>query len=209
MQCSECKAPRDEISLSIFKVNTVIYWELFWGFLQVGCFSFGGAYCAIPLIRDIVIEYGWINDETLSYMIAVSESTPGPIMVNLATYVGNSQGGLLGAIIATLAVILPAFVLILLIMVLLKTCLQNKYVQSVIIGLKPCVIGIILATGFYMIINTIFSKHAQNAIDIKATVITITLVALILGCKYFLKKKITPIMLIIIAAFLGIIINSF
>lgn len=187
----------------------MIYWELFWGFLQVGCFSFGGAYCAIPLIRDIVIEYGWINDETLSYMIAVSESTPGPIMVNLATYVGNSQGGLLGAVIATLAVILPAFVIILLLMVVLKTCLQNKYVQAVITGLKPCAIGIILSTGFYMMIHNLFLHQAKNAIDIRATVITIILIFLILGFKWILKKKVSPIMLIIIAAFLGIIVNSF
>jgi chromate transporter len=75
----------------------------------------------------------------LTYMIAVSESTPGPIMVNLATYVGSSQAGLLGSIIATLAVVLPSFIIILLVMVLLKTALKNKYVQAVLRGLKPCI----------------------------------------------------------------------
>lgn len=64
----------------------MIYWDLFLGFLKVGCFTFGGAYSAIPLIRDVVRSYGWLSDETLTYMIAVSESTPGPIIVNLATY---------------------------------------------------------------------------------------------------------------------------
>ena len=73
----------------------MIYLELFLGFLKVGCFAFGGAYGAIPLIRDVVLSYGWLSDETLTYMIAVSESTPGPIMVNLATYVGSSQAGML------------------------------------------------------------------------------------------------------------------
>ena len=63
----------------------MMYWDLFLGFLKVGCFAFGGAYGAIPLIRDVVLSYGWLNDEMLTYMIAVSESTPGPIMVNLAT----------------------------------------------------------------------------------------------------------------------------
>ncbi len=67
--------------------------DLFLGFLRVGCFSFGGAYGAIPLIRDVVMSYGWLDEETLIYFIAVSESTPGPIMVNLATYVGSSQAG--------------------------------------------------------------------------------------------------------------------
>ena len=77
--------------------------ELFLGFLKVGCFSFGGAYAAIPLIREVVSSYGWIGDEALEHMIAVSESTPGPIMVNLATYVGADRAGLLGAALATFA----------------------------------------------------------------------------------------------------------
>ena len=95
--------------------------ELFLGFLRVGCFAFGGAYGAIPLIRDVVLSYGWLEDDMLTTMIAVSESTPGPIMVNLATYIGNVQAGFIGALISTLAVVLPSFVIILLIMILLKT----------------------------------------------------------------------------------------
>ena len=93
----------------------MIYLDLFLGFLKVGCFAFGGAYGAIPLIRDVVMSYGWLNEEMLTYMIAVSESTPGPIMVNLATYIGSSQAGILGAVVATLAVVLPSFLIILLI----------------------------------------------------------------------------------------------
>ena len=68
----------------------MIYWDLFIGFLKVGCFAFGGAYGAIPLIRDVVFSYGWLSEEVLMDMIAVSESTPGPIMINMATYVGSS-----------------------------------------------------------------------------------------------------------------------
>ena len=94
----------------------MIYFDLLFGFLKVGLFAFGGAYGAIPLIRDVVLSYGWIEDEMLTYMIAVSESTPGPIMVNLATYVGSSQAGFWGSLIATTAVVLPSFIIILLIM---------------------------------------------------------------------------------------------
>ena len=94
----------------------MILLELFLGFLEVGCFSFGGAYGAIGLIRDVVLSHGWLSDETLAYMIAVSESTPGPIMVNMATYIGSSQAGFPGALIATTAVVLPAFCIILLVM---------------------------------------------------------------------------------------------
>ena len=101
--------------------------ELLIGFLKVGLFSFGGAYGAIPLIRDVVLSYGWISDETLTYMIAVSESTPGPIMVNLATYVGSSQAGLPGALIATAAVVLPSFLIILLVTLLLKTAPRGLF----------------------------------------------------------------------------------
>ena len=87
----------------------MIYLELILGFLEVGCFSFGGAYAAIPLIRDVVLKYGWLEEETLLYFIGVCESTPGPIMINLATYVGSSQAGVLGALLATTMVVLPAF----------------------------------------------------------------------------------------------------
>ena len=110
----------------------MIYLELFLGFLKVGCFSFGGAYGAIPLIRDVVMSYGWLDDEMLTYMIAVSESTPGPIMVNLATYVGSNQAGFAGSVIATLAVVLPSFLIILLVTALLKTALKNRYVAEAV-----------------------------------------------------------------------------
>ena len=177
----------------------MIYLDLLFGFLRVGCFAFGGAYGAIPLIRDVVLSYGWMTDEALTYMIAVSESTPGPIMVNLATYVGSSQGGLLGAIIATLAVILPSFIIILLIMACLKNTLKNKYIQAVLRGLKPCIIGIIFATGVFMTVN-----HAVA--DTRAGILTIVLAAIMFGSKPVLKKKISPILLILLSACMGMVV---
>jgi len=141
----------------------MIYLHLFLGFLRVGCFAFGGAYGAIPLIRDVVLSYGWLSDEALAYMIAVSESTPGPIMVNLATYIGSSQAGLLGAILATAAVVLPSFIIILLVTATLSTLLKNRYVQAILRGLKPCIIGIVLATGVYMTASSCISpSHNQE-----------------------------------------------
>ena len=184
----------------------MIYLDLLLGFLKVGCFAFGGAYGAIPLIRDVVMSYGWLSDEMLTYMIAVSESTPGPIMVNLATYIGSSQAGFLGAVIATLAVVLPSFLIILLVTALLKTVLKNKYVQAVLRGLKPCVIGIVLATGIYMVLGNCFGTISRIKVNMQAISITALLVASILGYKYFAKKKLSPIGLIILSAILGIII---
>lgn len=184
----------------------MIYLDLFLGFLRVGCFAFGGAYGAIPLIRDVVLSYGWLTDEALTYMIAVSESTPGPIMVNLATYVGSSQAGLPGAIVATLAVVLPSFIIILLVMVVLKTLLKNRYVQAILRGVKPCIIGIILATGLYMTINNMIPFAKNSHVNIQATMITAILAAVMFGAKPIIKKKVSPIVLILISACLGIVI---
>jgi len=179
----------------------MIWLELFWGFLKVGLFAFGGAYGAIPLIRDVVSSYGWISDETLTYMIAVSESTPGPIMVNLATYVGSSQAGLPGSILATVSVVLPSFLIILLLMAILNNAIKNKYVQATLRGLKPCMIGIVLATGIYMILkNCVLS----NRFDTRNVIVTAVLLLLLYGSKYVLKKKISPILLIAVSAVIGI-----
>ena len=184
----------------------MIYLYLFFGFLKIGCFSFGGAYSAIPLIRDVVLSYGWITDETLSYMIAVSESTPGPIMVNLATYVGSSQAGLIGAILATFAVTLPSFIIILLIVIVLNDLLDNLYVKAILRGLTPCSIGIIFATGIYMVISNCVYGNNITVMNKQALTITIILVLVVYGSKIVLKKKISPILLIVISACLGIII---
>lgn len=184
----------------------MIYLDLLLGFLRVGLFAFGGAYGAIPLIRDVVLSYGWLSDEMLTYMIAVSESTPGPIMVNLATYVGSSQAGLLGAMLATLTVVLPSFVIILLIMIALKSLMKNRFVQAALRGMKPCVIGIVLATGVYMIANNCFGLKDGAALDIRAIVLTAILGGAMFGSKRFLGKKLSPILLIFIAAVLGAVV---
>lgn len=178
--------------------------ELFWEFFKVSCFTFGGAYGAIPLIRDMVLSNGWLSEELLSYMIAVSESTPGPIMVNLATYIGSAQAGLPGAIIATVAVVLPAYLVILLVTGLLKNLLSNQYVQAVLRGLTPCVIGIVLATGVYMVIRNCLPT--SGGMDLRAIVITLLLTGAMLLYKRIRKKKLSPILLILLSACLGMIV---
>ena len=184
----------------------MIYLELFLGFLEVGCFSFGGAYAAIPLIRDVVLSYGWLSDEMLTYMIAVSESTPGPIMINLATYVGSSQAGFLGALVTTTAVVLPSFVIILLVTVLLKAVIKHPYVQAVLQGLKPCVIGIILATGIFMLLQNCFGSITAPGCDLHAIVMAVLLFAVKFLYSRAAKKKLSPIWLIAISAVLGIVV---
>ena len=157
----------------------MILLDLFIGFLKVGCFSFGGAYAAIPLIREVVLSYGWVTEEMLTDMIAVSESTPGPIMVNLATYVGSSQAGIPGAAVATLASILPAFVIILLIMMVMKKTVKNKYVQRPLAEGQGNPRPLLLAAGLALVY---------------------------FGSRRVMKKGLTPIMLIGISACLGILV---
>lgn len=179
------------------------YLELFLGFLQVGCFSFGGAYAAIPLIRDVVLAYGWLSEETLLYFIAVAESTPGPIIVNLATYIGSSQGGILGAALATLTVITPAFLVILGIVSVMDRFLKNPYVKAVMDGLKPCVAGIVLAIGAFMLWENLIS---EGSFQWEALVMTLIIGGLCVGSHVIRKKKVAPIPLILISAVFGIIV---
>lgn len=187
----------------------MIYLDLFLGFLKVGCFAFGGAYAAIPLIRDVVLSYGWVTDETLSYMIAVSEMTPGPIMVNLATYVGRSQAGFIGAFIATFAVVFPAFLIMLLCMFVFNALMKNKCFNSLIGTLKPCVVGLILAVGIFMTAEAFFDLKGAGSFDPQALFITLLLAVAAFLPPVFRKKKISPITLIIFSAVLGIAVYSF
>lgn len=184
----------------------MIFLELLVGFLKIGCFSFGGAYGAIPLIRDVVMSYGWMSEEMLTYIIAVGESTPGPIMVNLATYIGSTQAGFWGATVATAAVVMPSFLIILLITALLKTALKNKYIQALLRGLKPCIVGIVLATGIYMIFGNCFGAVSDIAINFRAIIMTVALIAVMYGYKRIAKKKLSPIILILMSAVSGIIV---
>ena len=184
----------------------MIYLELFLTFFRIGLFTFGGGYAMLPLIQDAVLQNAWLSEEAIVNFIAVSESTPGPIMVNLATYIGSSQAGFLGAVVATLAVVFPSFLIILLVTALLKTALKNKYVQAVLRGLKPCVIGIVLATGIYMVLKNCFGTVAALKMNLQAMIITALLAASLFGYKKFAKKKLSPIILIIISAAAGVVV---
>ena len=143
-----------------------------------------------------------MEEDAIAYMIAVSESPPGPIMVNMATYVGATQGGFWGALLATTAVVLPAFCIILLVMVLLRSLLEHSYAKAVLRGLKPCIIGIILATGVKLTLNACLPSGSA---DLRSIVIALILGTLVMFFKKKLKKKLSPIRIILISAVLGIL----
>ena len=184
----------------------MIFLELLAGFLRIGLFSFGGAYAAIPLIREVVLSYGWLTEERLSDMIAVSESTPGPIMVNMATYIGSAQAGVPGAVIATLAVVLPAFLIVILLTVLLKNLTKNSVFRSTLGALKACVGGIILATGVYMILTNCIGSISGVSIDCAAILMTVVLGAIYFGSGKLLKNGMSPILLICLAGAAGVFV---
>jgi len=181
----------------------MIYCKLFLDFFKVSCFTFGGAYGAIPLIREMVLANGWITEDRLTYMIAVSESTPGPIIVNLATYIGNDQAGFLGSLLATVGVVLPAYLVILLILCVLQNSFQHPCVQAVLRGLKPCVVGIVLAMGVYLVVH---NSIPGGVVNVQALVITLALVGIMLLYKRLAGKKLSPIGLILCAAVLGVVV---
>ena len=189
----------------------MIYLKLFLTFLEIGFFTFGGGYAMISLIRDKALMYGWLSEEELLNMIAVAESTPGPIAVNMATFVGSTQGGVLGSLFATLGVVLPSFIIILLISAVLHNFLKYKGVQAFLRGVRPCVVALILATAVTMALSTLLditTLRSGCALDARGIIILAILVAIALIFQKVRKKKPSPILMILISAGLGMILYS-
>lgn len=133
----------------------MIYLQLFLNFLMIGALSFGGGYGMISLVRETVLRHGWLTEAEFLSFIAVSESTPGPLAINMATFIGSSQGGFPGALIATLGVVLPSFFIILLIAAVLKNLMKYAGVEAFLSGVRPCVVAMILATALNMMLSTL------------------------------------------------------
>lgn len=187
----------------------MIYLLLFLTFLEIGAVSFGGGYAMIPLIREKVLSHGWLTEDELLNMIAVSESTPGPIAVNMATFVGAEQGGVLGSMLATLGVVLPSFIIILLISSVITGFLKYSGVKYVLSGIRPCVVGLITGVGVTMLLSTLLGLSTSGfSPDLGAVIIfaIVTLIAFL--WQRIRKKKISPILLIVISAGLGMIVYS-
>ena len=183
--------------------------DIFLTFSKIGAVSFGGGYGMIPLITDEVISHGWLTSNQLMDFIAVSESTPGPIAVNMATFIGASQGGFFGALLATLGVILPAFIIILLIASVISGLLKFAGVKSFLRGVRPVAVGLIVSTGLIMAVNLIFgySKISDKvSFDWKALVIFAVVSIFAISYKKIRKKGCSAILLILISAILGIIL---
>ncbi len=182
--------------------------NLFITFFKIGLFTFGGGYAMIPLVTEEATAQFGLSEETVMNFIAVCESTPGPIAINMATFIGSSQHGVVGAIVATLGVVLPSFIIILLIVTLVKQLFKFKPVQAVLGGIRPVVVGLIIGTGVTMILSTIFSistVYKPTSFDWKALVVFAVIASVYYGVNKWKKKTLSPIILILISAVLGII----
>ncbi len=191
----------------------MIFLELFWAFFQIGLFTFGGGYAMIPLIQDAVISHGWLTGEALVNFIAIAESTPGPFAVNIATYVGTEMGqtagglgiwgGLLGGCCATLGVVLPSFIIILIVAKCYEKFKTNRIVKGAMSGLKPAVIGLIGA-AVLSIGQTVFFPNGVNFSVFSGLPFYVSLI-IFAGMAVLAFKKVHPILLIGISAALGIL----
>lgn len=178
--------------------------ELFSTFFLIGAFTFGGGYAMLPLIQEAVINQEWISETQLVDFVAVAESTPGPFAVNIATYIGIQKAGILGAFFATLGVVLPSFLVILIVATVFEKFKTNRIVKGIMSGLKPAVIGLI-ASAAISIGKTAFIPDGIENFELYQflTSILIFVVAAVLE----FKKKMHPIVVIAFSAILGIVLG--
>lgn len=185
----------------------MIYLDLLWTFLKIGALTFGGGYAMIPLIQDAVPSHQWMSMQTLVDFIAVSESTPGPLAVNMATYVGAEVAGLRGSLCATLGVVLPSFVVILLVARCFERFQQSPFIKGCMVGLKPAVVGLI-ASAAVSIGSAVFAPNgwAMSLLAQPETYISLGIFLLALGLSF---KKLHPITIICLSALLGLLSSFF
>lgn len=185
----------------------MIYLELFWTFLTIGAFTFGGGYAMLPLIQqEVSARWGnAISEEMLINFVAVSESTPGPFAVNMATYIGAEMGGVFGSVCATLGVVLPSFVVILIVAKCYDQFRQNRIVKGCMSGLKPAVVGLIGNAVLNVLMTVFFPAGISLAVF---TSVSFYIYAAIFAVMLVLAfKKVHPIIIICLSAVLGIAVG--
>ena len=175
---------------------------LFITFFQIGLFTIGGGYAMIPLISQYTTEYGWLALEELTDFIGISESTPGPFAVNIATFIGMQEEGILGAFFATLGVVLPSFIIILFIAKYFQNVRNNFFVNAAFEGLRPATLGLIISSVWMIAANTFLQTGISGIEALKWKSFVIFGILLLTKILY---KKIHPIALIGLSAALGIV----
>ena len=199
----------------------MIYLALFWEYFKIGLFTIGGGYAMLPLVTQVVEQRGWLTSEELLNFIGIAESTPGPFAINLATFIGVKVGGttslgvfgsILGASVATFAVVLPSLVIIIIVTKLFDKFNKSKYVQGVLYGIKPVVVGLILSALLTVGCQVVLPNLNLKAIDKSGFdqfnwISLIIVAAFVLLSRIKIKgKKVHPILMILLSALIGIIL---
>ncbi len=180
----------------------MIYLDLFLTFLKIGAFTFGGGYAMLPLIQKEVLAHGWMELDALVNFVAVSESTPGPFAINMATYVGSEMGGVLGSVCATLGVVLPSFVIILIVAKCYLAFQNSRVVKGCMTGLRPVTVGLIGGAVITFALAVFFP--AGVSFDVFKTPAFWCSLALCGVGTVMAFKKVHPILIIILSAAVGI-----
>ena len=197
------------------------YLTLFGEYFKIGLFTIGGGYAMLPLVTQIVIRRGWLTEEQLISFIGVAESTPGPFAINLATFVGNTVGsatslgvfgGILGSLVATIAVVLPSLLIIIVVTILFEKFKSSRYVQGALFGIKPVVVGLILCAVLTIAGKVVLPKFNFKNIEADGfsqfNWISLIIVAAIVPLSQIKikRKRIHPILLILLSAVVGVVI---
>ena len=186
----------------------MIYLQLFWEFLKIGLFAVGGGMATLPFLQDLAEKTGWYSQSLITDMIAISESTPGPIGINMATYVGCNVAGFLGGVVATMGEILPAIVIVVTVSRYLEKFRGSNLVDAAFYGLRPAVTGLIAAAGISVVQVAMFhfdlyrqTGVLMDAFDLKKIVFFVVAFAAIK------KFKLHPVVYIACAAVVGILLS--
>lgn len=182
----------------------MIYLRLFYEFFKTGLFAIGGGLATLPFLSDMAERTGWFTQSQLADMLAVSESTPGPVGVNMATYVGFETAGVPGALIATLGLVTPSVIVILIIARVLKAFRDNKYVDAAFYGLRPASTAMVASAGIGVVLLSLVNTEAAGLDFFRWKEIALAAVILLLTRWVPFTKKLHPIVFIAAAAAVGV-----
>ena len=188
----------------------MIYLQLFLTFLKVGAFAFGGGYAMLSLIGDSVLKYGWMTEEELLNFVGVETVIPGPIAVNMATYIGYEQGGFLGALLATIGVVLPSFIIILVVAACIKNLLKYPPVKTFIASMRPALGGLIVSVAVTMALTVFLGIDTVSTITISFDWRTLVVLAMVIAIpiiwKRMKKEELSALLLVVISGLIGMLL---
>lgn len=188
----------------------MIYLQLFFIILKVGAVAFGGGYAMLALIGDSVLKYGWMTEQEFLDFVGVETIIPGPIAVNMATYVGYEQGGFLGALLATIGVVLPSFIITLIVVALIKNLLKYAPIKTFIASMRPALGGLILSVALTMALTVFFGidtiENINFTFDWRTLVVLAVVVLVPFVWKRIKKKEFSSILLVVISGVMGMIL---